>query len=63
MKSIGIKIDNNGRIWDKCDKVTINKTSGAITNWKTWEKWNIFNYLKEKTNMSPISFYLKYVWN
>lgn len=63
LRDMGVFVASNGRIWDKKSKTTVNKQNWAITNWKTGEKWNIFNYLRDRENCSILYFYNNFVWN
>ena len=62
LRDLGVLVYNNGRIWAKNSKTTINKQNWAITNWKTWEKWNIFNYIKSITWYNTYYSFTHFIW-
>lgn len=51
--------------WNRLNKknssVTVSVT-WAISDWKTWKKWNLFNYLKDHENQGTLEFYKNFVW-
>lgn len=63
LRDMGVFVACNGRIWDKKYKTTVNKRNWAITNWKTKESWNIFNYLRDKENCTTLYFFNHFIWS
>lgn len=62
LREHGIFVANNGRIGDKKSKITINKRNWSITNWKTWDKSNLFNYLRDNIWCDTIYFFTHFIW-
>lgn len=62
LRDMGVFVAGNGRIWDKKSKTTVNKRNWAITNWKTGEKCNVFNYLRDRENCDTFYFFTHFIW-
>lgn len=57
LRSFGIQVKNN---W-KFGKLSVNKKTGAISDWKNNKKYNLFNYLREKENQGILEFYNNFI--
>ena len=57
LRNYWIEVFNWGRLWEKRSKVTVNARNWAITNWKTWEKWNLFNYIRNTIGQWTYEFF------
>jgi len=57
LRSFWIQVKNN---W-KFGKLSVNKKTGAITDWKNNNKYNLFNYLREKENQGILEFYNNFI--
>jgi len=52
--------------WKRLNKKNSSITFSScweISDWKTWKKWNLFNYLKEMNGQSTIEFYKNFISN
>jgi len=58
LRSFGIQVKNNGKFW----KLSVNKKTGAISDWKENKKYNLFNYLRDYTNQNTLEFFNNFVW-
>lgn len=58
LRNYWIEVFNWGRLWEKRSKVTVNARNWSITNWKTWEKWNLFNYIRDTLWVSTHEFFI-----
>ena len=57
LRNYWIEVFNWGRLWKKWSKVTVNARNWSITNWKTWEKWNLFNYIRDTLGQWTYEFF------
>lgn len=57
LRNYWIEVFNWGRLWEKRSKITVNARNWAITNWKTWEKWNLFNYIRDTLGQWTYEFF------
>lgn len=48
------------RIW-WVKSITFNRRSHCIADWKTWKKWNLFNYIRDTFDIPPYKL-AKMVW-
>lgn len=62
LRDFGITVNNSGRIWGKESKITINRRSWAITNWKEWKTYNLYNYLREHLQCTHQYFFKHFIW-
>lgn len=62
LSSHGIELFIWGRIWKKNSKITISKKNNAISDWKTWEKYNLFDYLRGIYGQSSYEFFNNFIW-
>lgn len=62
LSSHGIELFKWRRIGKKWSSITYSDNKKCISDWKTWKKWNLFNYLKEFENQSTLEFYKNFVW-
>lgn len=49
------------RVGKKNSSVTVS-INWAISDWKTWKKWNLFNYLKDHEGQGTLEFYKNFIW-
>lgn len=61
LRQHGIRVFGR-RIGKKNSSITFS-SCWEISDWKTWKKWNLFNYLKEMNGQSTIEFYRNFISN
>lgn len=61
MRSFWLEVTTGGRIGGKESKITVNKRTWSVTNWKEWKSWNLFWYLREQTGQGVLEFYKNFV--
>mgnify|MGYP003419491991 FL=1 len=62
LREFGVQVFSGGRLWDKKSKVTVNKKTWAIKDWKTWKSYNLYNYLRESLECSHTYFFKHFIW-
>lgn len=62
LRSFWVQVFSGGRIWDKKSKITVNKNTWAIKNWKTWKSYNLYNYIRESIDCSHAYFFKHFIW-
>ena len=62
LRDFGIEVFNGGRIWKKKSSLTVNRTTGAIKDWKTWKSYNLYNYLRESVDCTHTYFFKNFIW-
>jgi hypothetical protein len=40
----------------------VNRTTGAIKDWKTWKSYNLYNYLRESVDCTHTYFFKNFIW-
>lgn len=61
LRDFWVQVFAGGRIWDKKAKVTVNKKTWAIKDWKTWKSYNLYNYLRESLDCSHTYFFKHFI--
>ena len=49
------------RIGKKNSNVTVSQ-KWCISDWRTWEKWNLFDFLRKESGQWVLEFYYNFVW-
>lgn len=56
LRDFWIEVFKWGRIGKKKSSLTVNRTTGAIKDWKTWKTYNLYNYLRESVDCTHTYF-------
>lgn len=59
LQRFGVQVFKNWRLYSTKSKITYNRRTKAITNWKTWTHYSLFNFIKSITGNSVIELYSK----
>ena len=63
LSSHGIELFKWRRIGKKWSSITYSDQKKCISDWKTWKKWNLFNYLKDHEGQGTLEFYKNFISN